>query len=51
MMDFSQEYFELIRIYEDYNRQVLELKTWSVTTGIAALLTTLAAPVSTKQKK
>jgi len=50
-MDLSQEYFELIRIYEDYNRQALELKTWSVTIGIAAILAAISAPVSVKHKR
>lgn len=50
-MDFSQEYLELIRIYEDYNKQTLELKTWSVTVGIAAILATISTPITIKQKR
>jgi len=50
-MDFSQEYLELIRIYENYNKQALELKTWSVTVGIAAILATISAPITIKQKR
>jgi len=50
-MEISQEYFELIRIYEDYQNQVLILKAWSVTVGLTALLTVIAAPISNAHKK
>ena len=47
----DREYYELLKIYEDYNRQALELKTWSVTVGIAALLAAISSPVPIKFKR
>lgn len=50
-MENTQEYFELIRIYEDYQNQVLILKAWSVTVGLTALLAVIASPISNAHKK
>ena len=50
-MENSQEYFELIRIYEDYQNQIIVLKAWSVSVGLTAILAIIAAPISTNHKR
>lgn len=47
MNEFSWSEYELAyQIYEGYNQQLLTLKSWSVTIGIAALIAAYTKPVS-----
>lgn len=44
--DLWSEYKLIYEVYEGYNQQVLMLKGWSVSIGIAALIAAYAKPVS-----
>jgi uncharacterized membrane protein len=44
------EYELVYKVYEGYNEQLLTLKSWSVTIGIAALIAAYTKPVSSSGK-